>query len=83
MLRLEALDRYRESTLLVRQAANELALYIEGKRPCYDWSVDVSASVKGSGWEDAPIPSDPVMLIEALVQGQESGIGYIYGSGME
>jgi RHS repeat-associated protein len=83
MLRLEALDRYRESTLLVRQAANELALYIEGKRPCYDWSVDVSASVKGSGWQDGPIPSDPVMLIEALVQGQESGIGYIYGSGME
>jgi RHS repeat-associated protein len=83
MLRLEALDRYRESTLLVRQAANELALYIEGKRPCYDCSVDVSASMKGIGWQDGQIPFDSVMLIEALVHGRESGIGYIYGSGME
>ena len=79
-LRLEALDRFRESTLLVRQAANEVALYTEGQRPCYDWSVKVSASVNAAGWQDGPIPSDPSMTIGAHVGGMESGTGFILGT---
>jgi hypothetical protein len=48
MLYAEAVDRLRESTILIRQAANELFLWMEGSRPCYDdWSIEIRAYVFG------------------------------------
>ena len=73
MLALEALDEVREATLLVRQAGNEVALFLEGARPCGDCAVDVSANVAGIGAEDGPIPPTPTAGVEASAQWSESG----------
>jgi len=79
MLALEAVDDLRESTLLVRQAANQIGLYLDGN--VCDWSVDVSASVKGvesdGGGLLAPIPETPTPMttIDASATYEGSGEG--------
>lgn len=75
MLRLEALDRLREATIMVRQIANEVGLYLEGARGHCDWSVDVKASVRGATIVQGPIPPTPQPEINAYVETSENGIG--------
>jgi RHS repeat-associated protein len=71
MLRLEALDEVREATILVRQAGNQLALYLDGV--ACDWTVDISANANGTSAQDGPIPETPSTTIDASVQYSESG----------
>lgn len=47
LMKLEALDRFRESTILIRQATNRLLLYLEKNQPCWD-SVTIKVNVSGS-----------------------------------
>ena len=80
MMTLESWDRYRESTLLLRQAANRLMIYAENESGgCWD-SIDVSAEVYGevsldffgnSGQNSIPI--------SVTVGGYESGTGVVGG----
>lgn len=71
LLRMEAFDRARESTLLIRQAANEITLYVEGKYQCGDWAVDIKAGVQGYSTQEGP--TEFGMGVEASVSIEESG----------
>jgi RHS repeat-associated protein len=82
MLALEALDEVREATMLVRQAGNEVGVYIEGQRPCFDdWSVDVFANVSGTSAQDGAIPETPATTIDASADYFEMGLGGTFGGG--
>jgi hypothetical protein len=49
---MEALDRVRESTLYIRQAANRIGLYIDSKYKCGDWSIDIKANVSAGSSQE-------------------------------
>jgi len=76
MMRFEALDRLRESTLLIRQAANRIALFVEQEYPC-DWSVSISADVSGevSMGGDGYAPGFNMITGASY---SEQGQGYLY-----
>ena len=47
LMRLEALDRLRESTILIRQSINRIMIYLEEEDLCWD-SMEVRAQIYGS-----------------------------------
>lgn len=78
MIALEALDRVRESTILVRQAGNAVFQHAAGTG-CDDVWVSVGASVYGEVqigsalWTPPPLPWEPPSSIEAYSQWVEAG----------
>jgi len=65
------LDEVREATILVRQGGNAIAAYLDGN--FCDWSVNVSANVSGNSAEAGPMPTEPMVGINADASYSESG----------
>jgi RHS repeat-associated protein len=78
MMAFESLNRYRESTLLLRQAANRLAIYAENESGgCLD-SIEVSAKVYGEAPSDSSGTSGQNAVPDSVtVEGFEFGTGII------
>jgi len=78
MMALESLSRYRESTLLLRQAANRLAIYAENESGgCWD-SIEVTARVYGEAPSDSSGNSGQNSVPDSVtIKGFEFGTGVV------
>ena len=76
LMRLEAVDRLRESTLLVRQAVNRIAIVASQSTQC-PVSVNARAAVEAATYSSRPISAG----IDGLEAGYAAEAIYYYGSG--
>ena len=60
MIKLESLDRARESTFIIRQAGNRLGIYLDEQRICWDTiEITVTTNTSISDYPDISVPDHP------------------------